>query len=183
MRLRQVVESLLLLAQPDGVQPDPVVINLRDWVPDHLERWALHGRAADLRAEMIGTDSLHVRAQPTLLGQMLDNLLENACKYSQPGTAVIVRAWRENGTVAVGVQDRGSGLDTDDLPRVFEPFFRTESARRDGHLGVGLGLAVARRIASSSGGTLDVQSRVGDGCLFVLRLPAAAATTQCAEDG
>jgi two-component system, OmpR family, sensor kinase len=181
-RLRQVVESLLLLAQPDGDQPEPTVINLRQWLPDHLERWAIHGRAADLRAEAIGDDSLCVLAQPALLGQIVDNLLENACKYTQPGTAISVRAWRENTTVAVGVEDRGSGLNTDELPHVFEPFFRGDSARRDGQPGVGLGLAVARRIAASTGGTLDVESSIGTGCLFVLRLPGTTARAQLDED-
>lgn len=182
IRLRQIVDSLLLLAQPDEVQPELVVVNLREWLPDHLQRWAPHLRAPDLQAEIVGDNSLFVRAQPALLGQIVDNLLENACKYSLPGTAIIVRSWRDNGTVAIGVQDRGSGLDTEDLTRVFEPFFRTESARRGGHPGVGLGLAVARRIASSSGGTLDVQTPAEGGCLFVLCLPAAAATPECGQD-
>ena len=158
-RLRQIIESLLLLAQPEAVQPEPAVIDLRDWVPDHLERWASHARAADLRAEIVGDGSLCVRVQPALLGQLVDNLLENACKYSEPGTPIVVRAWREDSTVALGVQDRGCGLEAEDLPRVFEPFFRTESARRDGQPGVGLGLAVAQRIAASSGGSLVVRSR------------------------
>ena len=182
MRLRQVIESLLFLAQPGGAQLEPAVINLREWVPDHLRRWAVHGRAADLHAEMVGDDSLFVQVQPALLGQIVDNLLENACKYTQPGTAITVRAWRENGTVAVGVEDRGSGLNTAELPRVFEPFFRGDSARRDGQPGVGLGLAVARRIAASSGGTLDVESSIGAGCLFVLRLPGTTAKTQHDDD-
>ncbi len=172
-RLRQIIESLLLLARPEAAQPEPMVIDLRNWVPDHLERWASHARAADLRAEVARDVSLFVRAQPALLAQLLDNLLENACKYSVPGTPIVVRAWREDGTVALGVQDRGCGLDAEDLSRVFEPFFRTELARRDGHSGVGLGLAVARRIAGSSAGTLMVESEPGAGSVFVLRLPAA----------
>jgi two-component system, OmpR family, sensor kinase len=172
-RLRHLIESLLQLAQPEGVQPERVLINLREWVSDHLERWALHSRAADLRAEFVGEGSMYVQAQPALLGQIVDNLLENACKYSNPGTPVVVRVWPEDGAVALGVQDRGCGLAPEDLARVFEPFFRADSARREGHPGVGLGLAVARRIATSSGGTLDVQSTPETGCLFVLRLPQA----------
>jgi two-component system, OmpR family, sensor kinase len=177
-RLRQIIESLLLLARPEAVQPDPVVINLRDWVPDHLERWASHARAADLRVEVLGDISLCVRAQPALLAQLVDNLLENACKYSLPGTPIVVRAWREDAVVALGVQDRGCGLEAEDLPRVFEPFFRAELARRDGHSGVGLGLAVAQRIAASSGGTLMVESELRKGSLFVLRLPESRISRQ-----
>ena len=177
-RLRQIIESLLLLAQPAAGQPEPLVIDLFDWVPDHLERWASHARAADLRAEFPGVVPLCVRAQPALLAQLVDNLLENACKYSLPGTPIVVRAWREAGILALGVQDRGRGLDAEDLPHLFEPFFRSERARRDGHPGVGLGLAVAERIAASSGGTLSVESEPGAGSLFVLRLPEVPISRQ-----
>jgi two-component system, OmpR family, sensor kinase len=173
IRLRQIIESLLLLAQPESARPEPMVVDLTQWVPVHLERWSAHARASDLRADIRGDVSLCVRAHPGLLAQVVDNLLENASKYSAPGTPIIVRAWREDGTVALGVQDRGCGLAREDLPRVFEPFFRTEVARRDGHPGVGLGLAVAQRIATTSGGTLVVESQPGTGCLFTLRLPEA----------
>ncbi len=146
-RLRQIVESLLLLAQPEGVRPEPEVLNLEGWVSDHLRRWATHPRAADLRAEVADSGPLNVLAHPPLLAQLVDNLLENACKYSAPGTPVVVRTWREGGSVMLGVEDRGCGLEAEDLPHVFEPFFRGEQARRAGHAGVGLGLAVAQQIA------------------------------------
>ena len=115
-----------------------------------------------------------VQVHPSLLAQLLDNLLENACKYSEPGTPVVVRSWHEGGSVSLSVEDRGRGLAADELANVFEPFFRGETARREGHAGVGLGLAVARRIAATFGGTLDVRSEPGVGSLFILRLPAAA---------
>jgi two-component system, OmpR family, sensor kinase len=174
VRLRQMIEALLQLAQPDSVWPELEDVDLREWLPDHLKRWASHARAADLSAELGGDDSLFVRAQPALLGQIVDNLLENACKYSEPGSPIVVRVWREDSAVALGVQDRGRGLKADELPHVFEPFFRTESARRDGQPGVGLGLAVAQRIATSLHATLRTTSEPGAGCLFVLHLPEVA---------
>jgi signal transduction histidine kinase len=112
-----------------------------------------------------------------LLGQLLDNLLENACKYSEPGTPIIVCASheRERGAVALSVEDRGCGIPPEDLPRVFEPFYRAESARRLGRSGVGLGLAVARRIVAAHGGTISLDSEPGRGCRFVVRLPQVSA--------
>jgi signal transduction histidine kinase len=172
-RLRQIVESLLLLAQPDAHRPEPTLVNLARWIPDHLERWMTHPRAPDLRAEITENGPLSVRTHPALLSQLVDNLLENACKYSEPSSPIIVRAWRENGAVALGVRDQGCGLAAEDVPRVFEPFFRTELARRQGQPGVGLGLAVAQRIAANLGGTLVVESQPGAGCLFILQLPEA----------
>ncbi len=104
---------------------------------------------------------------------MLENLLENACKYSGPGTPIIVRTWCEPDAVVLQVEDRGCGIPAEDLARVFEPFYRAESARRLGRAGVGLGLAVARRIALSHGGTISVESEPGRGSRFVVRLPRA----------
>jgi signal transduction histidine kinase len=173
VRLRQIIDSLLLLAQPQEKQPPATVVDLTVWVPEVLERWASHPRGSDLKAEVAADASLLVRAQPALLTQLVDNLLENACKYSESATPIVVRAWRENGRVALGVRDHGCGLGPDELPQVFEPFFRTEGARRLGHPGVGLGLAVARRIATTAGGTLVAESTPGVGSFFVLSLPVA----------
>ncbi len=106
---------------------------------------------------------------------MLDNLLEKACKYSGPGTPIIVRAWSEPDGVALSVEDRGCGIPARDLPHVFEPFYRAESARPRGRAGVGLGLAVARRIAASHGGTITAESESGRGSRFVIRLPLSPA--------
>jgi two-component system, OmpR family, sensor kinase len=172
-RLRQIVDTLLFLAQPDRADLPCQPVDLAVWVPDHLHRWSAHARAADLHAEITGDPPPMVRVYPTLLAQLLDNLLENAFKYSLPGTPVIVRGWREHGAVALAVEDRGCGLSAEDVTHVFEPFFRAEPARREGQSGVGLGLSVARRIAATFGGSLDVRSEPGKGSAFVLRLPSA----------
>ena len=115
------------------------------------------------------------RAHRPLLGQLLDNLLENACKYSDPGTPIVVRARSEGDVVALEVEDHGCGIPAEDLPRVFEPFHRAEAARRLGLAGVGLGLAVARRIAEAHRGTIAAESTPGFGSRFLVRLPRAPA--------
>src|SRR5262249_11231282 len=135
--------------------------------------WSDHERAADLRFDGPNGDGLWTRAHQPLLGQLLDNLVENACKYSEPGTPITVGARGEPGTVSLSVEDHGSGIPAEDLPRIFEPFYRAESARRLGHPGVGLGLAVARRIAAMHGGTITVESEPCQGSLFVVCLPEA----------
>ena len=117
-----------------------------------------------------------------MLGQLLDNLLENACKYSDPGTPIIVRAWCEPDAVALAVEDCGCGIPPEELGRVFEPFYRAESARRLGHAGVGLGLAVARRIAETHGGTITTDSEPGRGSRFVVRMPRAPEVAPAAVD-
>jgi len=177
VRLWRVVEALLFLARAEAEAglPDLECLDLAAWAAGHLRAWSGHARAADLRFEGGDGDPLWTRAHRPLLGQLLDNLLENACKYSEPGTPIIVRAWCEPGAVALAVEDRGCGIPPEDVLRVFEPFYRAESARQLGRAGVGLGLAVARRIAVTHGGTITADSAPGKGCRFVVRLPHAPA--------
>ena len=112
---------------------------------------------------------------------MLGNLLDNACKYSPPGTPITVEVGREEGYVTLAVQDEGVGLDALDLPHVFEPFYRSSKARR--RPGVGLGLAVVDRIAHIFGGSMRAESSPGDGSRFILRLPDITGLVVSADNG
>jgi signal transduction histidine kinase len=174
-RLWRVVEALLFLARSDAEAelPDLERLDLAAWAAGHLRGWSGHERAADLGFEGNDGEPPWARAHRPLLGQLLDNLLENACKYSTPSTPIVVRTRCAPGAVELSVEDRGHGIPAGDLPRVFEPFYRAESARRTGRAGVGLGLAVARRIAEAHGGTITVESEAGRGSRFVVRLPRA----------
>jgi heavy metal sensor kinase len=174
LELRQIVEMLLFLARADAESSPPPrePLSVRAWVEDYLARWSSHPRAADLKLDLHANDCLDVEANQPLLSQLVDNLLENACKYSCPGTAVTLRVRREGRDVVLSVEDSGPGISTEDLQHVFEPFYRSAASRRQGIGGVGLGLAVALRIAIVHGGSLDVESLVGQGSRFSLRLPA-----------
>ena len=143
-----------------GPGPSPLFLARADAesVPPELHRLDLAARAADLSCEGPDGAFLWARAHRPLLGRLLDNMLENARKYSEPGTPVVVRVGSESGAVALAVDDRGCGIPADDLPRVFELFYRGPSARLLGSAGTGLGLAVARRIAAAHGGTIDAES-------------------------
>ena len=176
-RLWRVVEALLFLARSDAEAglPDLERLDLAAWATDHLRTWSGHERAADLRINGHAAEPLWVRAHRPLLGQLLDSLLENASKYSGPGTPIVIDAWSETDAIALAVEDHGCGIQAQDLPRVFEPFYRAESARRLGRAGVGLGLAIARRIAETHGGTIAAESESGHGSRFVVRLPQAPA--------
>jgi signal transduction histidine kinase len=176
-RLWRVVEALLFLARADAeaALPDRERVDLSAWAADHLVTWINHDRAADVRYESTSTEPLWTQVHRPLLGQLADNLIDNACKYSDPGTPIIVRTWSEPDAVALQVEDRGCGIPAADLARVFEPFYRAESSRRLGLSGVGLGLAVAQRIAATLGGTITASSEPGQGTRFVVRLPQAAA--------
>jgi heavy metal sensor kinase len=172
--LRKIVESLLFLTRAD-LDAEPGLLEQTDlatWLPAQLARWSEHVRAADLRTECSCGDSLAVRVQPVLLGQLLDNLLENAFKYSEAGSPVTVTLARDGDAAVLSVRDAGRGIAADDLPHVFEPFYRSADARRLGRPGVGLGLAVVGRIAAAFGGEVRAESVPAGGSLFTLRLQA-----------
>jgi signal transduction histidine kinase len=96
-------------------------------------------------------------------------LLDNAVKYTSEGGVVSVNVGREDGQVRLAVSDTGVGIPADDLPRVFERFYRADPARSEG--GAGLGLSIARQIARAHGGEIEAQSKPGKGSAFVLRIP------------
>jgi signal transduction histidine kinase len=173
-RLRRIVEALLFLARADAeaLLPDLEVVDLGDWLTAHLRHWDGHARRDNLSLNIPPDPPRRVRVQPALLGQLVDNLLDNALNYSEPGTPVTVTIEDAPGGATLTVADAGCGIAPEDLPHVFEPFYRSAQARRLGRAGVGLGLAVARRIAVALGGALTAESTPGAGSRFHLRLPA-----------
>jgi len=180
MHLRQIVEMLLFLARADheAQLPDLEEIDLGPWFDAYAQNWTGHPRATDLQFERAIEGAARVRVQAPLLGQLIDNLLDNACKYSRPGTPIKVRLSREPGKITWSVEDAGCGIAEADLPHVFEPFYRSPQVRRRGDAGVGLGLAVAQRIARAIGGKLSVESEWQRGSRFTLYLQEIVAHLQ-----
>jgi heavy metal sensor kinase len=174
-RLCQIVESLLFMARAENEagRPDLKPLELVSWLRAHYGAWSSHERGGDLCLEIELEPPVWVRVHAHLLGQLLDNLLDNACKYSSTGSPIGVRLWRDATMVALAVEDHGFGLNAEDLPHVFEPFYRSAASRRRGVAGVGLGLAVVERIASVFGGTITAESEPGRRTRFVLRLKEA----------
>jgi signal transduction histidine kinase len=133
-------------------------------------RHARRSLAVDVVAEL---PPVHVDA--VLFRRMLDNLLENAHKYSpDTATPIELRALPGDTGVVFEVTDHGLGIATEDLPRVFEPFFRADRSRSRGTGGVGLGLTLAKRIVEAHGGTIDVNSTVGRGTTVRVVVPVGA---------
>jgi signal transduction histidine kinase len=112
---------------------------------------------------------------PDALGQALTNLLDNAVKYSGEARAIQVELDARNGTVSVAVRDHGPGIPPSDLDRIFEKFYRVGSGLVHDAKGSGLGLAIVKHVAEAHGGSIQVESHLGAGSTFTLRLPAAHA--------
>jgi signal transduction histidine kinase len=112
-----------------------------------------------------------IRGDRERLRQVLTNLIDNAVKYSRAGDEVDVNVQPENGVVRITVADRGPGIPFDQQGHIFEKFGRAEVRGGGSKPGTGLGLFIARSIAEAHGGTVDVQSRPGEGATFILALP------------
>jgi len=113
-----------------------------------------------------------LQGDPGLLRRALDNLVDNARKYSPPGSTIRLRAARRGADIVVEVIDSGEGIPAEDLARLFTPFFRGDKSRTRATGGVGLGLSLARRIVEAHGGTLSAESAPGIGTTMTVTLPA-----------
>ncbi|MBI4301960.1 MAG: GAF domain-containing protein [Chloroflexi bacterium] len=123
-----------------------------------------------------------VEADPHHLERILHNLVENAVKYSSPGTPITIRAKVEGGTIVMSVSDQGYGIPSQDLERIFEKFYRVEqpSTRRTG--GTGLGLFIVRRLVQANGGQVWAESEIGKGSTFYFTIPIPSQAVSIEED-
>lgn len=172
-QLQQIIESLLFLARAEVAAPLPDTerFDLNAWCHSWLEGWQDHPRRADIRIPD-GSRAAWVQAQPALLGQVLDNLLDNACKYSEAGTPIVVSVKCTGEKSVLTVEDRGCGIEPDEQPLVLQPFYRSRQAKWLGKPGLGLGLTVVERLVSMMGGKLGMSSTPGRGSEFSVTLPS-----------
>jgi two-component system sensor histidine kinase SenX3 len=175
-RVNRTIDDLLALTQ---IEADEV--GMRDEVPVHLFIAEAVDRVRPA-AEQQGI-SIEVSEPPPRLVVVGDrrqlvsatyNLLENAVKYSDPGSTVQVRARTDGRWIDLSVADHGIGIPRRDLERVFERFYRVDRARSRETGGTGLGLAIVRHVASNHAGDVRVESLEGEGSTFTLRLPVGS---------
>ena len=174
-RLARIVEDLLDLSiveaqERAGREPFPVTALVGDAI-DQV-RWAAEAAGISIDASQVPT-SLRVECDRRQVVSAIFNLLDNAVKYSEAGQPVEVTAERSADRCAIAVRDRGIGIPSRDLERVFERFYRVDRARSRQTGGTGLGLAIVRHVAQNHGGEVTVESHEGEGTTFTLFLPAA----------
>ena len=120
--------------------------------------------------------TMHVEADATRLNQVIGNLLDNACKYTDEGGTITLRAAEENGQAAISVSDTGIGLTADQLVRVFDMFTQVDRADTRSRSGLGIGLHIVQRVVELHGGSITASSDgPGKGSTFTLRLPLKVA--------
>ncbi len=147
-------------------------VDILDVVATAADRLAAVAAQREVRVLVTVPDEpMPVLGDERQLVSALVNLLDNAVKYSEPGSVVEVDAAFDDGWVVVTVRDQGIGIPAKDLERVFERFYRVDRARSRETGGTGLGLSIVRHVATNHGGTVVVASREGEGSTFTLRLP------------
>ena len=171
--LLSLINDVLDLASLDTgeLRIETTPVDLPALVQDTLPLLAPLRADADIALEL-HIAPLSVRADPVRLRQVLLNLLSNAFKYNRPGGRVTVSAQVVDGQVLLAVADTGRGMDPQQLRHLFEPFNRL-GAQREGIEGTGIGLAIVKALVDRMQGRIDVESAIGEGSVFTVRLPAA----------
>jgi len=173
-RLQAIIDDLLSLSrleQSEGRQLEVEGFDLCQILRTAIKVCGDKAERRKVDVALRCSDQFTVVANPVLLEQAVINLVDNAVKFSQEGGTVTVEARRELGSIDIGVSDHGLGIPQEDLPRIFERFYRVEKARSRDLGGTGLGLAIVKHIAHSHKGEVLVESALGEGTTFTIRLP------------
>jgi len=173
-RLARMVDNLLDLTRIEGgtLHPDKSWYDIAELVADVANRPAVRSPDHPLRVD-IQPDLPLVCFDYVKIAQVLVNLIENAVKYTPPGTPIVVTARAARDAVELAVTDSGPGIPANELDRIFDPFYR--SPRNARVPGTGIGLAIARGFVEAHGGRIRVESRPGGGASFRFTLPVETA--------
>lgn len=174
-QMTHLVEDLLLLARNDvapvSLSKTAIPIPVDEILFDLIERLEpqAESQAITLKADLI--DAVWVRGDANQLQRLFGNLLENALNYTPNGGSIQVKMLQSDNLVVVEVADTGIGIAPENLPLVFNRFWRAEKARSRHQGGSGLGLAIAQAITHAHGGEISVTSKLGEGSCFRVNLP------------
>ena len=180
-RMSRLVQELLDLSRLQGGEPLPAMeaVRVSDIVADATDPLQVRADAAGIALEIGSSAGLTIWGDRRQLATALTNLIENAIAYSAPGSRVGVGAKCEVddglATVVISVSDEGVGIEKSDQERVFERFYRVDTARSRATGGTGLGLAIVKHVANNHGGRVGLWSFPGVGSTFTLHLPVPPA--------
>ncbi|MGW2211913.1 sensor histidine kinase [Streptomyces sp. NPDC001781] len=172
--LQHIVDDLQVLAAADAgtLRLRPEELDLRELIEQITSAHRATAHAGGVETAVHVPDGLSVRADPVRLRQILGNLLSNAIRHTPPAGRVTLSARRVAGAVAIEVKDTGSGICEEDLPQVFDRFWRAEQSRSRRTGGSGLGLSIVRQLVRAHDGDVSVASRPHVETVFLVRLPS-----------
>jgi two-component system phosphate regulon sensor histidine kinase PhoR len=170
-QLDRLVGDLLDLSRLERDKPELAPVRLDHLVRDEVERMRTDAEGDGLEV-LLSTETVTAMANHRDVAIAIRNVLDNAVRYTTEGGSIAVDVSRDGGHAVVSVTDTGEGIPTRDIERVFERFYRVDSARARATGGTGLGLSIVKHVAESHGGTVSVESELGVGSTFTIRLPA-----------
>ncbi len=178
-RLRRLIADLFELARLDAheVKAHPEPFALGELALDVFQKFRL--LASDRGVELVSDPDPHlpfVIADIGLIERALENLIKNAILYTPRGGTVTLTILPGRDQLALEIADTGKGMREEDLPHIFDRYYRADTAQEDTADGTGLGLAITKRIVELHGGTIDVKSELGRGSVFSFHLPVASAS-------
>lgn len=184
LRLEKIVEitksmsaligNLLFLARYEGALAPEVLksVNLVQLLQPLVKEYAAQAAGQNLSfITQLTEQPVTLKAEPELLQQAIVNLLSNAFKYTPAGGTIQLRLFTQGHRVIIQVEDNGIGIPAEDLPHIFERFYRVDVARSRQTGGFGLGLSIAQQIVQAHGGQITARSIVGQGATFQIELP------------
>ena len=174
-RLADLAADLLVLAEIEGEKTPPPAekVAVVEVVENTLRTVEGEAEKREVRAYLGHAEEAHIAGQAYRLEQCLLNLLLNAIKYNRPGGEVRVEVRRAGESLQIAVHDTGIGIPAEEIPRIFERFYRVDKARSRQTGGTGLGLAIVKHNIERMGGRVEVESQLGKGSVFTLVLTAA----------
>jgi heavy metal sensor kinase len=173
-RTAALIDELLLLARGDSERESSVgeTVDARALVREAAAQATAMGAGKNVRVHAeLQSDALLVHGDEVKLRRLLLILVDNAVKFTPDGGRVTLTALADGDVVTISVADTGAGISAEDLPHIFERFWRADKVRSRDVSGAGLGLPIARQIAEQHGARLDVQSELGRGSCFTLQIP------------
>jgi PAS domain S-box-containing protein len=177
-RMQRLVDELLDLSRIEsgGWRPKRRVIELEPAVREAWLSFAERAAAGRVAFDLtIAADAHAVAADADALRQVFTNLFENALRHTPPGGRIRVRADLVHDSVRLSVEDTGSGIAAEHLPRIFERFYRVDAGRAREHGGSGLGLAIVKHLVEAHGGHVEAESALGRGTAIRMTFPANGA--------
>ena len=179
IRLNNIASDLLVLSELEssGGAASAKPVSIRGSIEAALRTVESAAKIQNVRILSGRIEDLHVMGFDIRLEQAFVNLLDNAVKFNRPGGEVRIETGGiENGKAVVTISDNGIGIPSEDVPRIFERFYRVDKARSRAVGGTGLGLSIVRHVIEQMGGTLRVDSELGKGSKFTVMLPCEVAT-------
>ena len=171
-RLSRITEDLLRLTRFDsGILDAPVLVDVLPVLEQVMRMMSLVAQEKEIDLTYDALEGCTVWATRDEIHQVIYNLTDNAVKYSSAGGSVQVSLTRGDGKVILSVADRGAGIPEEDLPRIFERFYRVDKARSRAAGGTGLGLSIVRDTVTKRGGTVEAANRPGGGSVFTVWWP------------